>query len=92
MINRRNLLGAAAAAGAAITSALTGRSASAKTASYDLQPRGTVGRLERLPTLDVESRDDFLTGYRIWQAAQLGPSARSRCNAILAANGLNPPG
>ena len=90
MINRRNLLGAAAAAGTAITSALTGRAASAQTGSYDLEPRGSVGRLERLPSLDVESRDDFLAGYRIWQARQLGPSARDRCNAILAAHGLNP--
>lgn len=90
MINRRMLFGTMATAGAAITTALTGRSASAKTPSYDVEPRGTVGRLERLPALDLESRDDFLTGFRQWQSRKLGPVARNRFNAIMAANDLDP--
>ena len=90
MINRRMLFGAAATVGAAITSALTGRSAAAKTQTYDVEPRGTVGRLERLPTLDLESRDDFLTGFRTWQSREVAPVTRNRFNKIMVANGLNP--
>jgi len=90
MINRRTLFGAAATVGTAITSALTGRSASANTPSYDVEPRGTLGRLERLPTLDLESRDDFLTGFRTWQSQKLAPVTRNRFSTIMAANGLKP--
>ena len=89
MINRRTLFGAAATLGTAITSALTGRPAAAGRPAFDVEPRGTVGRLERLPRLDVESRDDFLTGYRLWQTRKLGPVARGRFDTIMAAHGLN---
>ena len=46
MINRRILFGAAAAVGANIISALTGCSPSARTPPDDVEPRGTLERLE----------------------------------------------
>jgi len=90
MINRRSLFGAAATVGTAITSALAGRSASANSPAYDVEPRGTLGRLERLANLDMESRDDFLTGYRVWQSRELAPVARKHLDQIITDNGLNP--
>ncbi len=92
MINRRTLFRAAATVGTATTSALASGAASAKAASYDLEPRGTLGRLERLPKLDLESRDDFLAGYRIWQSQKLASATRERFNAILTESNIDPKG
>jgi len=89
-INRRTLFGAAAAVTSYIGAALTGRKANAKTIPADIEPRGSIDRLERLATLDGESRDDFLTGMRGWRGATLVPVARDRFNDILKANGHDP--
>ncbi len=63
--DRRSLLGTAAAATAA--SSLAGKSATAKLPQgKDVEPRGTIGRLERLPTLDLESSEEFLTTFRVF--------------------------
>ncbi len=51
MIIRRTLFGAAGAIGSAAASFVSGRKAGAATPKYDfdLEPRGTKGRLELLP-------------------------------------------
>ena len=64
MLNRRTLFGASAAAASLLTAATGARKASAKTVPFDVEPRGTKGRLERLPTLTLESQQDFFTGFR----------------------------
>ena len=62
-MDRRTLVGVAAAAMTSSASAATPKAATSKTASSthqgfegDFEPRGTTGRLERLPTLELESQ------------------------------------
>jgi len=55
----------------------------------DREPRGSLGRLERLAQLDVESRDNFLTGFRVWGTTKAVPAAMKRFNSILDANGFD---
>lgn len=57
---------------------------------FDKEPRGTKGRLERLASLDVESRDDFLTGYRAWGSGRALPAAMKRFNKLLSDAGIDP--
>lgn len=57
---------------------------------FDKEPRGTRGRLERLARLDVESRDDFLTGYRVWGSEQAIPAGMKRFNQLLERAGIDP--
>ncbi|MEE2704867.1 MAG: class I SAM-dependent methyltransferase [Pseudomonadota bacterium] len=56
----------------------------------DIEPRGARGRLERLPTLEAEGRDDFLTGFRNWRGTTVQLAARNRFNKILSDSGFNP--
>ena len=57
MIDRRSLF---AAAGATLVgSTVAGRKASAATADFDVEPRGSIGRLERVPSLGLENVHDF---------------------------------
>ncbi len=89
MLDRRSLFGASALAAVAGW-LMPRRQAAANTRAYDLEPRGSVGRLERLPSLDLESREDFLTGFRIWIHEELRPAAAKRSAAIMRARGLSP--
>ena len=59
MLKRRALFSAAAAVGSVAASFVTGCKAKAVVPKldFDYEPRGTHGRLKRLPNLDVESRD-----------------------------------
>ena len=84
MLNRRTLFPALAGLGTAAAALFSSRDAKAAKPSFqgDLDPRGTVGRLERLPTLDLESQQDFLTGFRTVPVAVsdlLGLSAWRPC-------------
>jgi hypothetical protein len=90
MINRRTLFGASSAAVSFVAAALGSRKAAASNYSFDIEARGTAGRLERLPSLDAESRDDFFNGIRGWRSGTLVPAARQRFEAILKANGHDP--
>ncbi len=91
MIHRRTLFGATAAVASLVSSAFTGRKASAaKLTSKDYEPRGTIGRLERIPKLNVESRDDYLMGFRTWVQQDLWRAGRRRTNKILEEKGLDP--
>jgi ubiquinone/menaquinone biosynthesis C-methylase UbiE len=54
--------------------------------------RGAVGRLRRLPELDLESYSDFLTAMRSWIAKGFTPACMARANEIIeaaTANGEN---
>jgi SAM-dependent methyltransferase len=89
MINRRNLFGASAALASLVASTLGGRKAIAKSAAFaDVEPRGSVGRMERLPRLDLESQQDFLTGFRNWTNSNMFKASTRRFDEILKVNGI----
>ncbi len=102
MINRRSLLAIATAFGASLR-ALTAQAAPATAKALvaipaaplvpasvpgTLAPRGRFGRMERLPHVDLESRQDFLMSFRTWANGELGKAAAARADAILAAKGV----
>jgi len=89
MLNRRTLFASTMAVATAAKEAVLGRSAEAALPK-DVEPRGTVGRLERLPRLDLESQHDFITGFRQFVNVDMNRAAEARMNAILKANGLDP--
>ncbi|MBM3513416.1 MAG: class I SAM-dependent methyltransferase [Alphaproteobacteria bacterium] len=89
MLNRRSF-GAATTALTAIGALFQSRKAAAAKPSWDVEIRGTDRRLERLPKLDIESQQDFLTGFRIWVNTDLHRAAQGRANAILKAKGIEP--
>lgn len=70
MLDRRTLFPALTGLAAAAGSVFGSRKAEAAPAptklgfTGDLERRGTKDRLERAPTLDLESQQDFLTGFR----------------------------
>ena len=95
MLNRRSLLAATAAIGSVVGSVLSGRKALATSNTStnlspkgDISPRGSKGRFERIPDLDLESRYDFVTAFRKFQQ-RFTPIARDRIDKILEANGLD---
>jgi SAM-dependent methyltransferase len=95
MINRRTLLtGTAATVSAAAAAGTFGPAmAAAKSGEFRLDaPRGREGIYRRLPSLDVQSNQDFLTDIR--RFAQGGPgnmvvAARERVIEILEENGYD---
>lgn len=58
--------------------------------ALSVAPRGNVGIMRRLPTLDLESQHNFLVGARTWQSGSLARAAQARAAEILKANGLDP--
>ena len=80
--------GAAGLAGAA-ASMFRATDADAKLQG-DIQPRGQNGRLERLPTLDLEANDEFLTTMRIWVNGELSQAAAKSAATTLKAKGIDP--
>jgi SAM-dependent methyltransferase len=53
-----------------------------------LAPRGRFDRMERLPTLELESRQNFLRSFRTWVNMTLSAKAAERANQVLADNDL----
>ncbi len=53
-----------------------------------LAPRGRFGRSERLPTLELESRQNFLRSFRTWVNMSLSAKAAQRANEVLGERGL----
>ncbi|MBM3515670.1 MAG: hypothetical protein FJX59_18435, partial [Alphaproteobacteria bacterium] len=83
--DRRSLFGAAA------TAALASRDAVAKLQSgTDVEPRGTIGMLERLPTLDLEASEEFLTTFRTWVNGPFSKAAREASERAAIAKGMDP--
>ncbi|MDG2241864.1 MAG: methyltransferase domain-containing protein [Rhodospirillaceae bacterium] len=96
MLDRRSLFAAAAAVTSFVSAAFSGRKASAATFTDinlspegDVNRRGVQGRFERIPDLDLESKHDFVTGFRKFHQ-RFAPIARKRMNTILEENGLDP--
>jgi SAM-dependent methyltransferase len=93
MIDRRTLFGASAATASFVTSLFKGSSAAANTgANYtfkDVEKRGTRGRLERLPALDLESSQDFLTGFRNFVNRDMRKAAQERIAVLMEERGLS---
>lgn len=95
MLDRRALFAATAAVGTFVGAAFKGRKAAAatyannRTMPGEVEPRGTVGRHERLPTLELESQHDFLAGFRGWHARDVNKAAQLRVEKIMVENGLD---
>ncbi len=90
MLNRRSLFGASAAALSTLAAAFTPRKAAAAQSSFDLEARGTKGRFERLPTLRLESQQDFFTGFRKWVNRDFTRAAQERFEVLLEEKGIDP--
>ena len=93
MLNRRILFSAAAGVVSAISMAFDKTAhakASAGDTPFDVEARSKIGRLERLSSLNAESRNDFLTGVRNWRGGTLLRAARRRFNDILTEAGEDP--
>ena len=56
----------------------------------DIENRGAHGRLERLPTLEAEGRDDFLTGFRNWRGVTVQKKAKERFESLTRSAGYDP--
>lgn len=82
--NRRVVIGSAVAAGASVLSSFK---ATAKLVG-DIELRGSIGRLERLPTRDLESMEDFSTEFRRWVDGDLNRAAEKRATAVMKAAGI----
>lgn len=95
MLDRRSLFAATAAVGAFVGTVFKGRKAAAatyannRTMPGEIEPRGTDGRHERLPTLDLESQHDFHSGIRGWNSRVAGKAAQQRVEKIMVENGLD---
>lgn len=98
MLDRRTLFSATAAVGSAVGAAFGGRKAKAaatytatrKTLEGEVEPRGTIGRHERLASLELESQHDFFTGIRIFHTVQANKAAQKRVDHILEEKGIDP--
>lgn len=92
MFNRRSFVSLSSALAAGLSMVAGAGKASAKTAKslMDIEPRGTVGRLERFPSLDLESKQDFMAGITSFANSELAIAARDRGLDLLKANGLDP--
>ena len=96
MMDRRTLFTTTAAAATALATAASGKSASAATPTsgltIDVEPRGAypLGRLERVPELDMESRLKFAEGFREWSLRDFGRKSRRRISELVRDAGHNP--
>lgn len=96
MLDRRSLFAATAAVGSFVGAAFGSSKANAATHTSvnlapkgDIEKRGSKGRLERLPELDLESKHDFVTGFRSFHGRFNRPASK-RIDKILEENGLDP--
>lgn len=90
MMKRRTVIGSGATA--LVGSAGTGKTSIAAAVGGfegDLEPRGTVGRLERLPTLELESLQDFLTSFRALTDVNTYRAGAARANELFKAKGID---
>lgn len=85
-LNRRKLLGATVAAGSAL---LTSMKAHANFVG-DVQLRDQIGRLERMPTLGLESREYFRTALRKWVSTDLNRASNLRAMQVFENAGVDP--
>jgi ubiquinone/menaquinone biosynthesis C-methylase UbiE len=105
MIRRRELFGVAAASLAA-AKAMSGdvaqaaeavakskspaQAADAMQKLAGITPRGFEGRLKRLPSLDLESLQDFTLGFRLLHGKQIRAASIAAFERVLEAEGIDP--
>jgi SAM-dependent methyltransferase len=92
MLDRRTLFPALAGLGSAAASLFSSKKAAASASKGfvgDIEPRGTKNRLERLPSLDLESQQDFLTGYRTFTGRGFRRITPRRSKDLFEAKGLD---
>lgn len=102
MIGRRELFGATAAslvlakslkaeaaAAASGNVAVTTHGATQSLAST-VKPRGIDGRLVRIPTLDLESQQDFTLGFRLLHGRALRAASNAAFDRVLEREGIDP--
>jgi hypothetical protein len=85
-LNRRKLLGISLASGSMLMSSMKAQASF----SGDVQLRGQIERLERLPTLGLEGRESFRTSFRKFINTDLNRAARRRAETILKQAGIDP--
>lgn len=93
MLDRRTLFASTAAAATTAAAAPSVQAAAPATGlTKDTEPRGSypLGRLERLPELDMESRLNFAEGFREWSLRDFGRQARAQLTDLVRAAGQNP--
>ncbi len=96
MMDRRTLFGTTVALAGTLASDLSVGEADAATKKAalpnDIEPRGTYpeGRLERLPSLDLESRLEFAQGFRKWSLREFGRASSDRINQLVKEAGFDP--
>lgn len=94
MLDRRTIMTATTALAGFFASAFGAKTAAAASAPErlfkgDVENRGSDGRLERLPTLDLESGQDFLTGFRVKVNGDFSRIALRRSRKVLEDAGLD---
>jgi len=85
LLDRRKLIAATAMA-----SVLPALQSAAKGLDFDIEPRGTTGVFERLPTLDLESELAFYTSYRTWVRREVFRQAARRAVKLFREMGVDP--
>jgi len=88
MINRRKLFGTAAGA-ASIATFFRERASYAKMPG-DIELRGSIGRHERLGSLELESQQDFTLGFRLFHADKMRKTSAKLLLQALAEKGIDP--
>lgn len=97
-MDRRKIIAAgtslAAAFGAVSGAGAASGSANGKTGSKTVLPAGTLAprgrfhRMERLPYLDLESRQDFLQSFRSFANREMSAAANKRAESLLTEQGI----
>ncbi len=87
MIDRRRMLQTALAYGSALSAPAL---FSSSTHAADVEPRGTLGKLERLPTMNLESYHEFMVSTREWATGDLIGAASRRAIQVMRENGIGP--
>ena len=88
--NRRSLLTSGAAIAAALKFGEISPAAAAGLEVTPASPRGYNGTFRRLPTQDIESFHNFLSGRFAWMSSSLNRKADERARAIFKAHGIAP--
>lgn len=90
MLSRRTF-GASSALAATLAALPGAKAATAKqAAAVNVDPRGDIGKLRRLPTLEDESKIDFLAGVSAWVSKDGGKAVKERTAELIAKAGLDP--
>ena len=90
MFDRRAFLSAKTALSTVLGVFFSATQVRARTGEFDVEPRGSEGRLERMPTLEMENIHDFTSGIRRWHSANARGVAGNRVQKIFEEQDLDP--